>query len=51
MEMKNEKLNQIFEAQEYFKRAAGLDKIEYTDGSTEKAKKGTSVKKKPFQFL
>jgi hypothetical protein len=51
MEMKNEKLNQIFEAQEYFKRAAGLDKIEYTDGSTEKAKNGTSVKKKPFQFL
>lgn len=47
--MKNEKLNSIFEAQEMFKNAAGLDKVEYSDSSKEVAKNG--LKKKEFRFL
>jgi hypothetical protein len=47
--MKNEKLNEIFTAQELFKKAAGLDMIEYTDEKQSK-KFGGTLKKK-FNFL
>jgi hypothetical protein len=35
-ERKQEMLNQVFTAQEMFKKAAGLDQIEYTDSNSKK---------------